>query len=136
MSRTENAMGRKQQLVIALLVVLVGSIFAGYYPHDPGTAWGALVGGLVGFVAIVGWSKYRRGTENSYLREAQGEADERDRAVNQEAWAIVGQSSFVVIALGMVAMVWDVKPLHVLTAMLWVLVALFFASNAWLSRNR
>ncbi|XVX18666.1 hypothetical protein ACQP1U_09855 [Actinomycetota bacterium] len=135
MSRQSDSR-RMRRLIPLLGVAAVLTVFAGYYPSDPSTAWGALCGGLVAVGLTVLWMARGSRDPGSLERTMRGEADERDRLISLEAGSWTAMAAFATLGLGIIATAWGVEARHVLTATLWLLLAVQFGAHWWLERNR
>lgn len=134
MSKTSSSR-RNQRLIPLAALALVLTIFAGLYPTEPSTAWGALAGGLLTVGALTVMLLRHPNDAGSLERTMRGEADERDRLIAMEASSWTGGAAFACLTLGLVATAWGLDARYVLTAAIWVLLMVQFASHWWLQQH-
>lgn len=125
----------RMRLALPLAFALILTLFAALYPRTPSTAWGALCGGGLVLLAVAVARRLKGGRDSSFVRGAQGVADERDTLILARAGACVGVASPLAVGAAMVAVVWGVAPLTALGGIAWVQLLVFVAAHWWLQRH-
>ena len=105
MSKTKNALSSNISIIVAVVALLsVASVLGSR--DEVSTAAGVLTGGALAVAALlVARARARKRPEDAgpVDRVAAGMADERDRAVQQQAYAFTGIAALVLACAGSVA---------------------------------